>query len=96
MVRLRSNRRTSANRYDEKQEIEGEVEEDLESLLQVAVKSLRTGKVSAKVNTPSKTGEGTNDNPPQPLFIKDAKILNDASLHSGLRDFKKRRTGICN
>ncbi len=101
MVRLRSNRRTSAENHDGKQQVGGKGEdndsEDLESLLQVAVKvkSLRATKASTKV-TPSKAGEETNDDPSQLLFVKDAKILDASSLHSGMtEDFSKRRTGIC-
>ncbi len=98
MVRLRSNRRTSAEaESNDGKQVKGKGEdnnnEDLESLLQFAVKNLRTTKASAKV-TSSKIGEKTNDDPSQPLFMKDAKILDAASLHSGMRDFSsKRRRG---
>ncbi len=102
MVRLRSNRRTSAENHQGKQQVDekgGDNDgEDLESLLQAAVKNLTTTKAKASTKvTPSKAGEETNneDHPSQPLFIQDAYILDTSSLHSGLReDFRKRRTGI--
>ncbi len=100
MVRLRSNRRTSAEaESNDGRQKKGKGEDnnnaDLESLLQFAMKNLRATKASTKV-TSLKIGEETNDGPSQPLFMKDAKILDAASLHSGMRDVSnKRRRGIC-
>ncbi len=94
MVRLRSNRRTSAEAESNKDgnQVKGNGEDYLESL--PVIKNVKATKTASTNVTPSNIAGKNNDNPSQPLFMKDAKILDAASLHSGMDDIgSKRRRG---